>query len=536
MTLERYRNGNPKDADELASDIEATLKQLRDTAPTVEGTQNYAFIQSFGRTVASNQEQALNDLYDAAYVTDATGLELTKKARELGVQRQSATEATGVVKFSREKGASTNYVIPEGTRVSTGGDNSITFATTETTELDGPYIMVNSIAETTSSTTFVTADTLPIDVTNRDTLTVNASIKSSNSGYTTTLKIVNITDNETLDTFGTTSTSLTNVETPTYDVSGYSGTIKIEFQLKVSDSNGTATVEQKEVRANGEVQTFANVRATTSGVDGNVGANTITVLVENPNGVESVTNPNPIGNTNYTLTDGVTPQQKGRDRESDSSLRQRVLQTREQTALALESLDGVISARVNPNPNDTATANGLSPWHTELQVYGGDINVIATKLIDVLPITTLYRLEGGVNGTKETTTKSLNLIDGTLTIPITRPTKTSLSLDIDIVVTDTYSSNTVVKDSVIEYIGGTQSDGSETIGLGQGANVLVNKVERVIEEVSGVEYADITLIDADGDGTDNRTTDSDGVPIYDVASSEVPTTSPSKIQLSVTQR
>jgi len=429
MAIRRYRNDNPRTATEVADSIEAELQQIDDSLPVVRGTQNYALVQSFARTLAAQQEQSLADLYDAGFVTDASGEELTKNARELGVQRQSAVAATGVVTFQRDSAASRDYTIPAGSRVATGGTDGVTFETTES----------------------------------------------------------------------------------------------------VTITSGSNSVD-------------ANIRATEDGPVGNVGAGTITVLVDKPTGVDSVTNANPTGDPAYTLTDGQTVQTTGQDREDDPSLRERALEstaiggagTAPAVELALENVEEVISADVKTNRSDS-TVDGISPWHTEVRVYGGETGVIADRLFEVLPLATLVTLEGGVNGTSESVSRETDLY-GTLTIPITRPTQTDLTVEINVVHDASYDGTTAVKDALVGYVGGTTTDARTVTGLGQDENVLVNEIENVAEDVTGVEYADVTLLDADGDGTDDTTTDADGVPVYQVGASEVAIVDADDVTVSETAR
>lgn len=431
MTVERYRDGDPRTASEVADAIETSLQTLQPDAPVVVGTQNYAFIESFAETIATQQEQDLNELYDAAYLTDATGEELTKKAREIGVQRQSATASTGVIRFERDAAASSDYAIPAGTVVGTGGDETVRFRTTESVTL----------------------------------------------------------------------------------------------------SSGTSSVE-------------ADIACTETGTVGNVGANSIQVLVSGSvQGVDSVTNPQPTGDPTYTLTDGTTVQRSGRDRESDESLRDRALDstaiggagTAEAVALALTNIPEVNSADVFTNRSATST-NGVDPWHTEVRVFGGNVSVIAERLYEVLPLITLKTLQGGANGTSESATIDRSSLYGAITVPITRPTQQSLEITIDVVHTSAYAGTDAVKDAVVQYVGGTDTGGETAIGLVQDEDVLVNLLENTVENVGGVEYANVTLLDADGDGTDDTTTDSDGVPQYSVAASEVATVNASNVTVSETQR
>lgn len=430
MSIERYRNDNPRSASEVADAIEFELQQIDESLPVVQGTQNYAYVNSFARTLAEQQEQSLSELYDVSYIADAEGRELTKRANELGVERQDAVAATGIVEFSRETTASQDRTIPSGTRVSTGGENPITFVTTEVAVLES----------------------------------------------------------------GTTS-----------------------------------------------VQT--NIRCTETGPIGNVGTDTITSIIDSPAAIESVTNPQPAGNRNYTLTDGNTQQTVGQEEEDDGSLRERALEsvaiggagTAEALELALDNIEEVISADVFTNRSGSVS-NGVDPWHTEIRVYGGDLETIADRVYEVLPITTLKSLQGGANGTLQQTTLSAGDLYGDLTIPITRPAEQALSIDLELVHTAEYAGTTTVKNEIVDYIGGTTTDARQIAGLGQGDNVIVNEVENVAEDVQGVDAVTSSLIDDNSDGTDDTTTDSDGVQVYSVSDSEVATVDAADITITETKR
>jgi len=430
MSIERYRNDNPRDADEVADAIEYELQQIDQSFPVIPGTQNYAYIQSFSRTLAQQQEQSLAELYDTAYITDATGEELTKKANEIGVRRQDAVRSTGVVKFFRNTTASQDRTIPSGTVVGTGGSEGVSFETTETAVLP----------------------------------------------------------------------------------------------------SGATSVK-------------ANVQASEPGPQGNVGVGTIDTLIESPPGIDGVTNEQPTGDQQYTLTDDQTKQQIGQNEEDDQSLRERALDsvaiggagTAEALQLALTNIEDVISANVITNRSETVQ-NGLDPWHTEVRVYAGDIDDIAARLYEVLPINTLKSLQGGVNGTLESTTIDGGELYGQLTIPITRPTEVSLDITIDLVHNDLYAGTTDVKNEIVEYIGGTTTDASTRPGLGQGDNVIVNEVENVAEDVTGVEAVTNTIIDDNDDGSDDTTTDSDGVNVYSVDATTVAVVNADDITVNTTAR
>lgn len=412
------RNGDYelRDGEDIFDTLSTSLLDLNEDAnPGNQATLIYALLFSLSETLAENQERSLRQVYRSAYVVDATNEELTKKAKNLGVIRRPAQTATGVVTFSRDTNATTDYTIPSGTLVETLEDDPVTF----------------------------------------------------------------------------------------------------ETENSVTLSSGTKSVD-------------ATVRAVEGGSKGNVGSGAISVMPSPPTGVEDVNNANPTGDPTITDTNG-DPLEVGRNRETDSELRSRILDTdatnigptADGTELAVTRVDDVLSVHVETNQENTAV-NGIDPYHTEVTVLGGEVVEIAQTLYDVLSIPTLFRLQGGVNGTKEETSVYSDILDQQIPIPITRPVELTFDITVDVVHDGTYGGDVDVKDTTVEYIGGIRADDSSTTGLGLGDNVLINEVENRIEDVQGVDYANVTLVDKDSDGTDDTTTDSDGVPILQVDNSEVP--------------
>jgi hypothetical protein len=88
----------------------------------------------------------------------------------------------------------------------------------------------------------------------------------------------------------------------------------------------------------------------------------------------------------------------------------------------------------------------------------------------------------------------------------------------------------------VNYIGGTTTNARSVTGLGQGDDVIVNEVENVAEDVVGVDAVTSTTIDDNDDGTDDTTTDGDGVTVYAVTDSEVAVVDAADITVNETAR
>jgi hypothetical protein len=88
------------------------------------------------RTLAENQEQALEYVHDSAFLDTATGKDLDRVVAIAGISRFAATKATGEVRFYRKPSsdpAPRDFIIQKGTVVSTRGrdQSAVTYETTE---------------------------------------------------------------------------------------------------------------------------------------------------------------------------------------------------------------------------------------------------------------------------------------------------------------------------------------------------------------------------------------------------------------------
>jgi hypothetical protein len=152
-------------------------------------------------------------------------------------------------------------------------------------------------------------------------------------------------------------------------------------------------------------------------------------------------------------------------------------------------------------------------------VYGGDSLDIAESIYENKAVTaTDY---GGARGTEVTETVVSDVNEQQWDISFTRPTEVPISVTVDIIVDETYAGNTVLRDSVVSYIGGINSDGEETLGLGVGDNVRIDELrDRVVDEENGVVGLDYSV-----DGTPLSTTPTkttiDGLEVVQIGANEV---------------
>lgn len=532
----------PDNGDDIFDETADRLLNIEpDANPRADSTLLYATLQTIAQTLAANQEQDLETVYNSAYIEDATGTELTKKARNLGFIRDEPVKATGVVTFQRDNPASTDYTIPSGTLVETVTDDPVQFEVEQTQTLEGPKNPIDETVYSTTNTSYTAQTTLSVDASYRDTIDVTSEIRTTDGTYTASIEVADVTNNTTIATHSTTSTTFVS-NTDSYDVSSISGTVEIEYRLQINDSAATAELQNATLSVIGQTGTDATVSAVDGGSDGNVGAGAIQAMPSPPTGVTSVINDRATGDPTKTDLSG-DPLVAGKDEETDEELRQRVLDTdairegpdSDGVKFALENIDGVLSVYMKTN-QEASTVDGIDPYHSELIVYGGAVRDIVEKLAEVMSVPTLLRLQGGVHGTKETYDLELSLLEQTETIPISRPTRLTATLDIDVVHTDIYEGDAAVKNEIVEYIGGTKTDNSSAVGTLSGENVLINEIENRVEDVDGVDYADVTLVDTDGDGVDDTTTDADGVPVLAVAEAEVARVDADMITVNTTSR
>lgn len=417
----------PRSTDRIAETVATELR--REFGDDIDLTDSSAFshiVGAWSRSVHDVQEQQLEDVYDAAYIDSATGADLDNVVSILGISRQESQRATGMVSFERNDEAVTDYTIPEGTPIQTGGDEPVIFRTTN---------------ETTIS--------------------------------------------------------------------------------------------------EGDTSTTVNIRAVDGGVRGNVAAGSITVMPTPPSGVESAINYTPTGDSDLSdLNDDdyVT----GTNTESDDELRERAKSAVSGGAVATR--DAIYSALVNDLPevqsatifvntttNDYRDNGGLPPVSFEAVVHGGDDEEIATTLFDEMALTA--RSYGGAHGveTKEVVRSSNQQ---TYSVYFSRPNIQTLTIDITVVVDNTYIGSSELKDILIEYIGGTDAAGAQRYGAGVGEDIYIDTIRDFIVGAGGEQTGVIGISDlqiTDSVGTSLLEDNPVGLTIVPVASDTVAETSPTDI-------
>lgn len=294
--------------------------------------------------------------------------------------------------------------------------------------------------------------------------------------------------------------------------------------FKSGDANGTKEFDWYTTSA-----VSADIRALTGGVEGNVGANSITVTPSPPNGVDTTTNLYPTGSTEYENTH-QEDFRIGRDEERDEELRDRARESVTAGGAAthdalvsslIEDVTGVTSVKVYENKTDTDNTGtgGLPPHSFEAVVFGGDDQAVGKTIFDTKAITS--RDYSGVYGTSTSVTVQSDVNDDTRTIEWSRPTKVDVDITLDIVIDESYIGDEALRDAIVRYIGGTLSNGSSVVGLGVGEDVRIDQLrDIVVGDDTGVIGFDQSVDGAPIETTPSTTTVG-GLNVVDIGATEV---------------
>jgi len=590
----------PSTEDELyqlsAEDLEAlTDNNIED----FEGSFVQALIQTNAQLLAENQEQSLQDLYEAGYLETASGEFLDMKVAESGISRKEAIPATGVATFIRDSKAYSSYTIKKNIGLTTN-NGEVSFQTAESGEL-GPLALFNSssldVAWDGDTGSFGMQDTtveegshaLSIDPTSGVKIwqtgdffdrgdMVSASIHLPTNGGVGILFGLSESDTfyearvreadsvlSLVEFDGGTETQIDStgvtVPTDTYIELEITQSMTGDVSIQLIDGDttvGGVSAENITLFGNGfgiasrdssvtkyvdsitRDETTLNIVGKSGGVDTNVGPDRITVMTSPPTGVTAVTNSLPTGDVTYNDTDGrqfVT----GTNREEDEALRQRALRssarggaaTAKAVGSALRDTDGVIDAISFENEDMTEDADGHPPLSVEFVVYGGADADIANVLHDNVGFT--ERLTSGQNGTTVTYDIEDDLLADIETYEWSVPPIQNVNITVDLVHDSTYIGDDEMKSLLVDYVGGTDIDGATVTGISIGQDIRHDAIrDRLVGPETGVNGIASITIDGSGDGTDDSTTDSNGLTVYDVGASEVAQTDATDGSITIT--
>lgn len=248
-------------------------------------------------------------------------------------------------------------------------------------------------------------------------------------------------------------------------------------------------------RTEGDVQ-FATLEDVTIGLDGtatvqaisvetggynNVLPQTITYLLEADENITSV--------TNEMKADG------GADIESDASYQSRLLRINESngkatmTAVetALNNVVGVRSANIVTNRTMEVDAQGNPPKSLHAYVLGGAKEDIAQALFDAMSATS--QTVGAQEVTIADNSKNQHIVR------FDYATEKMVYVKLTISKTAAFEADgeLQLKNAIIEYIGGIDSNGDEQGGLSMGGTVVMAKLFGIAYKVNGIEDIDIQI-------------------------------------------
>lgn len=280
-----------------------------------------------------------------------------------------------------------------------------------------------------------------------------------------------------------------------------------------------------------------NARALEGGTVGNVGANTLTELPTVPSGVNSVTNRYAMGDPARYLTT-LSQYTVGRPEEDDDDLRERARVSEGTAKGTVASLIGELrtldveslTIYENKTNTDNTGSGGLPEKSFEVVFHGAEDNqTIAETIFDTMGVTS--RDYGGAHGTE--VTENVEAENGqTWTIHWTNPNELNVDMTLDLVVNDTYVGDDDIRDRIVEYIGGTLTDGTTTLGTDTDEDVYINQLE---DAIVGPDDSGVIGVDTSGTSyTPSTTTDSNGLEIIDVGSDETAKTDATDGSITIT--
>lgn len=545
--------------------------------------------------------QTLEDTFKGAFLETAEGIALDRVVEILGIARNAARRATGVVTFERTEPSHQTFTIPTGTVVQTDSQNPVRFETTDSTNIQLYADFENNTLSSYSGTLSGFSITnnasyvydgdfaLEYDSTSAgDTIWRESTSRLTHRGKRLSIRVRAEAGAQPRQLFGTindTNTYYTELDTSAGTSSeaahkivvrdgGVDTTLKseiipytsgdyveneIDWRLEdqiVSIIRDDAGNEISTISATGDdtflqggmgfengssvrchwdeytsYSTSVNIREMDGGTQGNVGSNTLIVLPTVPSGVEDVFNPHPAGDSRFVDIEGDT-YIVGRERESDDELRERTRNTVGQAGSAtidsiasnIRNVEGVESVKVFENKEDTTDIDGRPAHSFEPVVLGGNEQDILEAIYDKKAATA--HDTGGHVGTLVDGTVTSEITEQQYTISFSRPSGVNVEFTADIVVDDTYIGNEALRNKVVEYVGGTRSDGTTVVGLVTGEDVKIDQLrDAIVNDSTGVVGISSLSV------TPATTTDANGLEIISVGDNEVATADASNASL-----
>lgn len=248
------------------------------------------------------------------------------------------------------------------------------------------------------------------------------------------------------------------------------------FAVSTNDNLIFNTLSDATITSDGTVAVMAECEEV--GEIGNVGAGSITLIVNPIADVTSV--------TNYSAATG------GKDKENDAEFRERMLEglgttkgsTIDAMLVEILALKGVMSAAIISNDTDE-TVSGRPAHSFEAFVYGGVQGEIANAIFEKKPI--------GIQPIGTLTTVINDVAGKPHTIKFSRPTMKQVHVKATLTVSENFGTTDEVQTAIIKYIGGLDSDQAYYYGLKMNETCIYTKLLQEIMNVGEIVDVDLKV-------------------------------------------
>lgn len=245
----------------------------------------------------------------------------------------------------------------------------------------------------------------------------------------------------------------------------------VTIEEKTIDSNGTAVVE---------------IMAQLPGTSGNADINEINQILNPIDGITGVTNKVAFFNA--------------KEMESDSEARKRAELAIEGLGSAtlasvrteLLKVEGVRSVYLDENVENTTNEFGTPAHGLQAFVLGGDPEGIAQAILD--------KKAGGIHAFGETYVEVKDISGESQLIGFTKAKTVQVYARVTLTTNAAFSTDgpSRVIDSLVEYVGGLDSNGNAHTGLSMGEEVVLSKLIAAIYKVDGISDVEV-LLSSDGE-------------------------------------
>ena len=270
-------------------------------------------------------------------------------------------------------------------------------------------------------------------------------------------------------------------------------TVPTGFRVATANDVEFLTIADVTLDSNGEGT--VPISAVETGEKGNVAAGTITEIINPDSDVTSVTNVDPtIGGrekeTDFEFRDRMDVATEGIGKSTPSALVSSILNT-----------EGVRAATLINNPTMTTDSYNTPAKAFQAFVLGGDNQAIFDTILENMP--------AGVEPYGTLTGTSTDLSGQEQDIGFSRAEEVSIFVNVTLTTNNAYPSDGAerIKNEIVRYVGGTDTNGGVYAGLNMGEDVVLSKIINRIYRIDGIDDVEVTL------STDGTTYDESNISI-----------------------